>query len=879
MVDRLLPKRRNPLVAPGTAPRYEDLLARRRLGKTKLTVKPGQVGTSNATKAENLGPFEYAHLRAPLPDDLKGSEIFAVQANQPPPETYFLMRRSKDGFISATGMFKIAFPWAAHAEERAERAYLKTLAATSQDEVAGNIWVEPGFALALARDYGLYEWIRALLDPTDIVQSPSSARKQIAPPPKFEFLQEPTKENDRTRLPPPTQSEPLRSRLRSASPSKGTASPVKKAAPSPRKRQTKKEKEAAIANANAASASLQSSLDDAASVAGSSTAVDSTTTSPVLNDQVAVKVEVAIDDDVIEANSHIKSETAPAQVTDELPVSVAELPSPEDGKALLESARQMSSPKIKRKRKVAEAEPSQPAKKAKVQAQEEVVKRDKVRTRAFVGLTATLAIALRNTAFCMPSLRVAAYLARRNFPTMALIATDLPVHDFQAHTRPGYPPPPVTLPEVSLTPVGDPWPRPYYLERGLRRVAPYHYTYNTFCKQRWRGRTLLDVFASEFRDRDREYYKNAIETGQITINGQACVDLEAVVKNGDVISHTLHRHEPPVTAQPIRTIHEDDDVIVIDKPAGVPVHPAGRYKFNSVVEIMRAERHRGFNPLPVNRLDRLTSGVMFIGKHPKSAEALSNKLRGRTVRKEYVARVKGRFPDGDGDDDGEDGKPGVVTCDEPILSISPILGLNRARASGKRAKTLFKRDHGYSIVHCLPLTGRTHQIRVHLQFLGHPITNDPIYSNRRVFGPDLGKNDSSGEHDQEIVERLNKMGKTELAGSVDYGGGGGDGDHERDVSKLVDQTQQMTVSELRQLQSGKKPLPQTLHAGAPPPNGHDYSAADPKYAELVKAHDEMVDDYNRRKGEKMTGDRCQILGLPQPDAQLGHAAGRPRRAD
>ena len=58
---------------------------------------------------------------------------------------------------------------------------------------------------------------------------------------------------------------------------------------------------------------------------------------------------------------------------------------------------------------------------------------------------------------------------------------------------------------VVTTPCG-PWPRPYYLEGGLRRVKPYHYTYNTFCKERWRGRELLDIFASEFRDRPAEYY-------------------------------------------------------------------------------------------------------------------------------------------------------------------------------------------------------------------------------------------------------------------------------------------------------------------------------------------------------------------------------------
>jgi hypothetical protein len=133
------------------------------LGQTTLTVKPGLVGTHNSTKPENLGPFDYAHLRAPLPEKLKGTEIFAPHANQPTPEVYFLMvclaelsnalayrrltdpspiqRRSSDGFVSATGMFKAAFPWAKHAEENAERDYIKTLPSTAHDEVAGNVWI------------------------------------------------------------------------------------------------------------------------------------------------------------------------------------------------------------------------------------------------------------------------------------------------------------------------------------------------------------------------------------------------------------------------------------------------------------------------------------------------------------------------------------------------------------------------------------------------------------------------------------------------------------------------------------------------------------------------------------------------------------------
>ncbi|KAJ5177960.1 uncharacterized protein N7500_000659 [Penicillium coprophilum] len=181
-MSRTLPKQFNPHILADAAPSYEELLTRRRLGKTNLSVKPAQIGTSNATKPENLGVFEYAHLRAPLPKDLEGSEIFPSHSPQQHPESYFLMRRSKDGFVSATGMFKIAFPWAKAEEERTEREYLKAREYTSEEEVAGNVWISPTFALELSKEYQMYEWVRALLDPTDIVQSPSSAKKQITPP-------------------------------------------------------------------------------------------------------------------------------------------------------------------------------------------------------------------------------------------------------------------------------------------------------------------------------------------------------------------------------------------------------------------------------------------------------------------------------------------------------------------------------------------------------------------------------------------------------------------------------------------------------------------------------------------------------------------------
>ncbi|KAH3666291.1 hypothetical protein OGAPHI_004480 [Ogataea philodendri] len=293
----------------------------------------------------------------------------------------------------------------------------------------------------------------------------------------------------------------------------------------------------------------------------------------------------------------------------------------------------------------------------------------------------------------------------------------------------------------------------YILEGPLRRLKPYYFTYMTHCKQRWMDQNILKVFSHEFRLHPESYYRNALEKGRVTVN-EKVANPDTILRNGDLIAHRMHRHEPPVTSRPIKIVYQDDELLVIDKPSGLPVHPTGRYRHNTVTFIL--EKEHGIKAHPCNRLDRLTSGLMFLGKTAAGAEKMVKQMREREVSKQYIAKVVGEFP------------PGVdIVCEEPLRTVDPRIAFNIVdRENGKEAKTSFKRlsfDGETSLVLCKPFTGRTHQIRVHLQFLGYPIVNDPLYSSPKIWGDNLGKN---GDFDIiEKSEKLSKIGKTEPATS------------------------------------------------------------------------------------------------------------------
>lgn len=255
----------------------------------------------------------------------------------------------------------------------------------------------------------------------------------------------------------------------------------------------------------------------------------------------------------------------------------------------------------------------------------------------------------------------------------------------------------------------------------LRREPPYWFTFTTNAKMRWYGRRVLDVLVEEFRDRTKHYYNWAIHNGLLQINGSPVLP-SYIIQNGDVITHRAHKHEPPITRDPVRILHHDEGAarVVVVKPGSVPVHAAGRYLRHTLLELLKSD-HGLDRVLTANRLDRLTSGIMITSTTPAAAKKLGMEFEAGKVRKAYVCRVQGRFPEKD------------TSCEAPLLTLDRQTGVVVSHAIGREAKTLFNRiaydeSSDTSVLYCRPITGRTHQIRVHAQLLGFPIPNDPLYN-------------------------------------------------------------------------------------------------------------------------------------------------------
>ncbi|XP_054164198.1 pseudouridylate synthase RPUSD2-like [Oppia nitens] len=282
----------------------------------------------------------------------------------------------------------------------------------------------------------------------------------------------------------------------------------------------------------------------------------------------------------------------------------------------------------------------------------------------------------------------------------------------------------------------------YYVDNGLRKVYPYPFTYYSHCKGRWMGQELYSFYSKEFRGLTSEQLKKRIEDGLLQVNYQK-VDLNYRLKGHDLLTHRLHRHELPVLSAPIPIIHSSDEMLVVDKPPSIPIHPCGKYRHNTVMHIL-AKEHKLTDLYNIHRLDRLTSGVLLIAKTTAIAQKLHQQIRDLVLEKQYVCRVEGKFPDG------------VITCEQPLETLSHKIGICIVDPTGKPSITTFERlnyNGKSSTVLCKPKTGRMHQIRVHLQYLGHPILNDSFYNNL-VFGPQKGKDGQYDKTRDKLIEDI-----------------------------------------------------------------------------------------------------------------------------
>ena len=228
---------------------------------------------------------------------------------------------------------------------------------------------------------------------------------------------------------------------------------------------------------------------------------------------------------------------------------------------------------------------------------------------------------------------------------------------------------------------------------------------------------LLDFLDAFHPHIGREVWAGHIADGTIRFKEQPALPDREVVA-GETYVHLLPNTVEPDVATAIRVLHLDEQFLVIDKPAPLPVHPCGRYNLNTLAKLLK-QAMPGRHPRPAHRLDANTSGLLALTFSREAARILQPQFANGSVSKTYRARLHGH-PESD-----------ELVCELRIGDDSTDLGGRAVDAEGRDARTRFailaKLEDGSSLVEVHPEGGRTHQIRLHAWELGHPIVGDPCY--------------------------------------------------------------------------------------------------------------------------------------------------------
>ena len=241
----------------------------------------------------------------------------------------------------------------------------------------------------------------------------------------------------------------------------------------------------------------------------------------------------------------------------------------------------------------------------------------------------------------------------------------------------------------------------------------------------------IDKYLTNFLDYSRSLIDKMIESGSILVNDEK-INTHFIPKVGDIITIDEYQEEIDIVGEniPINIIYEDDYLMVINKESGMVVHPAPGNTHGTLVNALKyytdnlSSVNGDLRPGIIHRIDKDTSGLMLVAKTNKTHELLSDMLSKHEIKRDYLALLKGEF------------LSDTATIDAPIgrdennrkkMAVTP--------KNSKDAIThleVLKRYKGYTLVKLSLETGRTHQIRVHMNYIGYPIYNDPLYTNDKT---------------------------------------------------------------------------------------------------------------------------------------------------
>ncbi len=242
----------------------------------------------------------------------------------------------------------------------------------------------------------------------------------------------------------------------------------------------------------------------------------------------------------------------------------------------------------------------------------------------------------------------------------------------------------------------------------------------------------LDVFLTSELDESRNFILKNIKSGKILVNNKT-VKGGYIIKEGDKITIEDLTVDNTVKAEDIDIdiLYEDDDIIVVNKKSGMVVHPGNGNHSGTLVNALMyhtddlSDEGGSERCGIVHRIDKDTSGVLLIAKTNKAHGILSDDFKNKKIKRKYIALVHGVIDNNKGKIDAPIGRDKI---DRKKMSVTDV--------NSKKAVTNFTvidRFKNTTLLELVLETGRTHQIRVHMAYIGHPVVNDPVYSNRKCY--------------------------------------------------------------------------------------------------------------------------------------------------